>query len=166
MFLISCSLKDFCSLGSLCTKILTVFLTALTCPLFRFLRWIGDFRFNYIYIHTYFPCRSAFISRLVTGDISICVYAATLFCLTFFSQVYRQIMNNSQLCYVSSCMSLQIESLMGCFRLCWKAESHYFSLAQSVASASGINFFFSFYQLQLQSLKGGRNYSSPARKVR
>lgn len=89
MFLTSCSLKDFCSLGSLCIKILTVFLTALTCPLFRFLRWIGDFRFNYIYIHTYFPCRSAFISRLVTGDISICVYAATLFCLTFFSQVYR-----------------------------------------------------------------------------
>lgn len=89
MFLISCSLKDFYSLGSLCIKILTVFLTAITCPLFRFLRWIGDFRFNYIYIHTYFPCRSAFISRLVTGDISICVYAATLFCLTFFSQVYR-----------------------------------------------------------------------------
>lgn len=169
MFLISCSLKDFCSLGSLCMKILTVFLAALTVtvPLYRYLRWIGDFRFNYIYIYTYVPCRNAFISRLVAGDISICVYEATLFCLTFFSQVYRQIMNNGQLCYVSSCMSLQTESLMGCFRLCWKTESHHFSLASSVASASGSNFFFSFCQLQLYSLNCGRNGSfSLSREVK
>lgn len=127
-------------------KILTVFLAALdfTVTRFRFLRWIGDCRSNYIYIYTCGPCRSAFTSRLVTGDTSFCVHAATLFCLTFFSQIWRLIMNNGKLCYVLSSVSLQIESLMGCFRLCWKAENHHFSLALSSAAASSINFFILF----------------------